>query len=159
MDYSVKKGKPEEQKTECFVVGAYSDKTLTPTGAILDKKLKGNISKLIGRGDITGKIGEAVMLQETNNLVAERILVIGCGKKGRATSEEFVKIADSAAGAIKKYRLKNALTALTEINTANKEEIQWKINQLVQSTERSIYKYDNFKKKKTTIKFTRLNLV
>ena len=71
MDYSVKKGKPEEQKTECLIVGAYSDKKLTTTGEIIDKKLKGIISKLIGRGDITGKIGEAVMLQETNNLLEE----------------------------------------------------------------------------------------
>ena len=50
--------------------------------------------------------------------------------------------------AIKRSRPKNALTALTEIDTSEAEGMQWKITQLVQSIERSTYKYENFKQKK-----------
>jgi leucyl aminopeptidase len=159
MDYSVKKGRPEEQKTECFIVGAYSDKKLTPSAEILDKKSEGLISKLVKRGDITGKIGDTVMIQEASKITPERILVVGCGKKGLTSGEEFIKIANSAAEAIKRSRPKNALTALTEIDTSEAEGMQWKITQLVQSIERSTYKYENFKQKKSKAKFSRLNFL
>ncbi len=51
MEFSVKSGSPEKQRSACIVVGVYEPRRLSPIGEQLDKISDGYISNLLRRGD------------------------------------------------------------------------------------------------------------
>jgi leucyl aminopeptidase len=61
------------------------EKTLQPDTAAADKKLGGAIAEMIKRGDIKGKLNEITLIHTLGRLPAERIVVLGLGKKKELT--------------------------------------------------------------------------
>ena len=56
MEFSVKSGSPEKQRSACIVVGVFEPRRLSPVEQ-LDKISDGYISSLLRRGDLEGKQG------------------------------------------------------------------------------------------------------
>jgi leucyl aminopeptidase len=101
-------------KTGAILAPVYED-SKSPAGdaAIIDKALGGMIVKLIKQGEIKGKLNEFTLLHCTGKLAAERVAVVGLGKKKELTLEKVrsvtaeicrylqkKNIQDIAAGAI-----------------------------------------------------------
>lgn len=57
MEFSVKSGSPEKQRSACIVVGVYEPRRLSGIAEQLDKISEGYISNLLRRGDLEGKPG------------------------------------------------------------------------------------------------------
>lgn len=57
MEFSVKSGSPEKQRSACIVVGVFEPRRLSPVAEQLDKISDGYISSLLRRGDLEGKPG------------------------------------------------------------------------------------------------------
>jgi leucyl aminopeptidase len=74
-------------KTDMLAVGVPEQKTLSGLTKILDKRLGGAISALIGLGDFEGKEKTTAMLYTRGKLGAARVLLIGLGKKEKADAE------------------------------------------------------------------------
>lgn len=51
MEFSVKSGSPEKQRSACIVVGVFEPRRLSPVAEQLDKISDGYISSLLRRGD------------------------------------------------------------------------------------------------------------
>ena len=109
MDISVKRGHPAEQKTACLIVGVNAAKKLSPAAATIDTALGGTLSKLCKRGDLTGAVGETLMLHEASGTAAERVLVVGCGKAESIEAAEFQSLVQKAARAVGDAGLRNAV--------------------------------------------------
>ena len=62
MEFSVKSGSPEKQRSACIVVGVYEPRRLSPIGEQLDKISDGYISNLLRRGDLEGKPGASIVI-------------------------------------------------------------------------------------------------
>ena len=81
MEFSVKSGSPEKQRSACIVVGVFEPRRLSPIAEQLDKISDGYISALLRRGELEGKPGQTLLLHHVPNILSERILLIGCGKE------------------------------------------------------------------------------
>lgn len=55
MEFSVKSGSPEKQRSACIVVGVFEPRRLSPIAEQLDKISDGYISALLRRGELEGK--------------------------------------------------------------------------------------------------------
>lgn len=71
----------------------------TPGGAtgVIDKALKGSISRLIQKGELTGKIGETVIVHTFGHLKTDRVLIVGLGKPDTFNTDTIRKAAGAAA--------------------------------------------------------------
>src|SRR4029077_15733492 len=67
------------QRPHCIVVGVFESRKLTPSAALLDEVSGGYLSEILKKGDLEGKLGQTLMLQSPPNLLAERVLLVGCG--------------------------------------------------------------------------------
>ncbi len=62
MEFSVKSGHSEKQRTACIVVGVFEPRRLSAPAEHLDKIADGFLSNLIRRGDMEGKLGQTLLL-------------------------------------------------------------------------------------------------
>lgn len=71
----------DDLEAEAVVVLYFSDKrVLDGPGALLDWRLNGQLTRMLLNGDIQGKAGEHVMLQNNGKLKADWVLFVGGGK-------------------------------------------------------------------------------
>ena len=75
----------------------------------LDTATGGTISKLAASGELTGKLLEVTLLHYPQGLAAQRLLIVGAGKKDKFGTVELRRIAGTAARTLKSRQVK-ALT-------------------------------------------------
>jgi leucyl aminopeptidase len=75
-----------ELPVDCIAVGVQDDGELTPEAKTLDLRGREKLSRLMKRGDFSGKPGESWLLTDLEGIRAERVLLVGLGAKG-ATSD------------------------------------------------------------------------
>ena len=81
MEFSIKTGNPEKQKSACVVVGVFEDGSLDSAAARIDKASEGRLRALIERGDLTGKAGTTLTLHDLPGTASDRVLLVGLGKR------------------------------------------------------------------------------
>ena len=79
MEFHVKSGSPEKQRSACIVIGVYEPRRLSAMGEQLDKASNGYLSNLLRRGDLEGKLGQVLLLHHVPNMNSDRVLLVGCG--------------------------------------------------------------------------------
>jgi leucyl aminopeptidase len=146
MEISVKRGHPQEQKTACLIVGVHAGKKLSSAAEAIDKALGGTLTKLFKRGDLTGAMGETLMLHEAPGTSAERVLVMGCGKIEGVEAAEYQQIVGKAARAVADAGLRNAVACLTELEVKERDT-HWKTLQAALAFHNSTYRFDQMKSK------------
>ena len=62
MEFSIKSGSPEKQRSACVVVGVFEPRKLSLPGELLDSASKNHLSDIIRRGDMEGKAGTTLLL-------------------------------------------------------------------------------------------------
>jgi len=144
MDISIKHGTPGKQKTACFIAPVYSGKNLGECASALDKSSRQTFSKLVKRGDISGKTAETLMVPNASGLAAERVLLVGAGKRSGISAAEYSKLVRKAAAAVTGSGAKNALSALTEIEVKERDDA-WKVRQQILAFDAVSYRFDEFK--------------
>ncbi|MDD3450444.1 MAG: M17 family peptidase N-terminal domain-containing protein, partial [Gammaproteobacteria bacterium] len=60
MEFSVKSGNPEKQRSACVVAGVFEPRRLSPAAQQIDKVSDGFLSNLLRRGDLEGKPGQKI---------------------------------------------------------------------------------------------------
>lgn len=136
-----------DTETDCLVVGIFEDKKLTPGAEALDDITDGIISHLIARGDLTGKIGETLLLSYIPDLPAERILFVGCGQQGQTTERQFNQIITGMIQVLKKTASESCVCFLTDIELHNRSTY-WNIRFAMEAIAANLYNFDQFKSKK-----------
>lgn len=146
MNISIKNGNAARQKTACFVAAVFSGKKLGPSAAALDKSARGALATLVKRGDVTGKVGEGLLVPNVSGISADRVLLVGAGKASGISAAEFVKVAKKTAALLNNGGYRNALSALTEISVVDRDTA-WKIRQLASAFADATYRFREFKSK------------
>lgn len=157
MEISLKRGNPARQKTACIIAAIFSGKILGEAASALDKSSRHSISSLVKRGDITGKVGETLLIPNATGVSAERILLVGAGKQAGIEPKQFVKIASKAAASVQAHGLRSALSTLSEIAVQGRD-LAWKIRQIAVATENANYHFDTYKSKPVRTKRTTTKL-
>lgn len=117
MEISVKTINFETVKSPCLVVGITDKRKLTDSAKQLDTQANGFISNVLRRGDISGAIGDALMLHDVPGLKAERVLLIGCGKLSEITHQKYHSIVENASAVLSKVNIKNAVISLADLES------------------------------------------
>jgi len=82
MDFAVKGGRLDEQRTGCIVIGVYEGGKLSAAAAELDTASRDAVAEAVRRGDVDGELGTTLLLPGTPNGACERVLLVGLGPEG-----------------------------------------------------------------------------
>ncbi|HRZ24765.1 MAG TPA: M17 family peptidase N-terminal domain-containing protein, partial [Candidatus Contendobacter sp.] len=147
MEFTVKSGNPEKQRTACLALGVYESRRLTPAAEQFDTACGGALGNLLRRGDLEGKIGQSLLLFNLPGTLCERVLLVGCGREREVDDRRFRQIMHHAAAALNETAAAEVVIYLTDLVVKGRE-LNWKIRQIVEAFEEARYRSDALKSKK-----------
>ncbi|KFZ36447.1 multifunctional aminopeptidase A [Shewanella mangrovi] len=147
MEFSVKSGSPEKQRSACIVVGVYEPRRLSGIAEQLDKISEGYISNLLRRGDLEGKSGQMLLLHHVPNVLSERVLLVGCGKERELDERQYKQIIAKTINTLNETGSMEAVCFLTELHVKGRDTY-WKVRQAIETTNASLYSFDGLKTRK-----------
>lgn len=172
MEFNIKSGHPEKQRTACVVVGVYEPRRLSDAARQLDEASKGYLSSILRRGDIEGKIGQTLLLHSPNNkllettlqealeqqqppeekdkdkeILADRILLVGCGRERELGDVQYRKIITQAIKTLHETGAMETVCYLTELNVRSRDTA-WRIRHAIETANVTLYSFDQLKSKK-----------
>jgi len=147
MEFNVKAGHPEKQRTHCLVTGVFETRQLSTSTEQLDTASGGYLSTILANGDLDGKSGTSLLIPKPPKLSCDRVLLIGCGREQILEDKEFRDIVKKAFKAVLETAATNLVFCLTEVSVKNRD-IRWKIRHAVEIALDSLYVFDHYKTKK-----------
>jgi len=145
MEISVKTLNFESMKTPCLVVGVYDKCKLSDSAKQIDSISNNFISKLLQRGDISGDIGESLMLHDVPGMQCERVLLAGCGQASELSHQGMQNIINNVATELNKSKIKSATLSLADINSKTLSN-SMQIRILSEGLHHNTYQFSELKK-------------
>jgi len=158
VEFSIKAGNPEKQRSDCVVLGVFEGGKLSGSALALDKAAKHYLSDIIARGDMNGKAATTLLLHHVPNTLSERVLLVGLGKSTEFHAKQFVDAACAAMRAVQKTGAKDATLYLAELPVLSAVEGSgqaastgsghaWCLTQAVLAAYETSYRFDRLKSK------------
>ncbi len=147
MEFNVKSGNPEKQRSACVVVGVFESRKLSAMGEQLDIVSESYLSNLLRRGDMEGKLGQALLLHNVPNTLSDRVLLVGCGKERDFNDKAYKKIIEKTITTLNETGSMEAVCFLSELNVKGRDTL-WKVRQAVETAQDTLYAFEEFKTKK-----------
>ncbi|MEN6320611.1 MAG: leucyl aminopeptidase [Syntrophaceae bacterium] len=144
MKILVKKGKIAEFTSEALVIPHFEDeKELQGTAMLLDNKSGGIIKEIIYRGDFEGKYLQVSIIYTRGAIPAQRIVLVGIGKKIDFTMEKLREAFAKAARQVKSLKLKNFSASMDFILI--EEPVDQITQAVVEGVSLGLYEFTPFK--------------
>ncbi|MGO4260246.1 leucyl aminopeptidase [Lysobacter sp. TAB13] len=140
LEFDLNRDAPSAAQTDCVVVGAFADKTLTFAARTLDEVSGGRLTALLERGDISGKTGKTSLLHDVAGVTAPRVLVVGLGEAGKFGVAQYLKAVGDAARALKAGPVQHALLTFSEEPVLGRDAA-WAIRQAAIAADHACYRY------------------
>lgn len=147
MEFSVKSGSPEKQRSACIVVGVFEPRRLSPAAEQLDKISDGYLGSLLRCGELEGKVGQTLLLHNVPHVLSERILLIGCGKEREFDEHQYKQVIQKTVNTLNDTGSMEAVCFLTALHVKSRN-IYWKVRQAIEATKETLYTFDRFKSNK-----------
>jgi len=147
MQFVTKTDPIDKQRSACLVVGVCESRRLSPSAKRLDDLSEGLISGLAKRGDISGKLGQTLLLHDVPAIVADRVLLVGCGRERNLDANRFRRIIAKAFSTVQSTGATEAVSYLGELAVQSRD-LYWKIRQSVELAESTGYRVGKLKTKK-----------
>ncbi|NIG62817.1 MAG: leucyl aminopeptidase [Serratia symbiotica] len=151
MEFSVKSGSPEKQRSACIIVGVFEPRRLSPIAEQLDKISDGYISALLRRGELEGKVGQTLLLHHVPNILSERILLIGCGKERELDERQYKQVIQKTINTLNETGSMEAVCFLTELHVKS-SNTYWNVRQAVETAKETLYTFDKLKSNKVELR-------
>ncbi|HEK2711046.1 TPA: leucyl aminopeptidase [Proteus mirabilis] len=151
MEFNVKSGSPEKQRSACIIVGVFEPRRLSPIAEQLDKISDGYISALLRRGELEGKVGQSLLLHHVPNVLSERVLLIGCGKERELDERQYKQIIQKTINTLNETGSMEAVCFLTELHVKGRNNY-WKVRQAVETAKDCLYTFDQLKSNKIELR-------
>lgn len=140
MQYFVTANTASSQQTDCVIVAIFEQSELSASASELNVSSDGQIQHYLDRGDITGKVGQTLLLQDLNGVVSPRVLLVGCGAKTGIKDADYNTIISTITKALDSSAAINATAYLTEI-TVNDRASSWLVTTAITTAEATLYHY------------------
>ncbi len=147
MEFNIKSGHPEKQRTACVVVGVYEPRRLSEVARQIDEIGQGYLSTILRRGDIEGKVGQTLLLHNVPGTLADRVLLVGCGRERDLGDSQYRKVISQAIRTLHDTGSMEAVCYLTEVNVRGRDTA-WRIRQAIETAQATLYSFDQLKSKK-----------
>jgi len=146
MEFSIKSGSPEKQRTGCVVVGVFEGRKLTAPAQDIDRAARGFLTEVLRRGDLEGKAGTTLLLQSVAGVPSDRVLLVGLGKEREQGESAYRKSIDTAVKALRATGTTEATFYLTG-QALRKRDTAFKVEQAVLGIMEGMYRFDRMKSK------------
>ena len=161
MEFVIKDGSLEKQRTGCIVVGVYEGGMLSPSAMELDTASGHALSEAVSRGDLEGELGTTLLLTRIPNAASERVLLVGLGAEREFVESSYRTAICAATRTLRTTGAAEATLCLNEL-PVNGRDGAWKIEQAVLAVMDGIYRFDKLKsqppKQKRALKKVALHL-
>ena len=148
MELVVKSVAAASVKTATLVLPVGENRKLGAVAKAVDQASEGAISAVLKRGDLAGKPGQTLLLQNLPGLKAERVLLVGSGKEEALGDRAWRKLVASVAGVLKGLNGADAVLALDDIAVSNRDAHYGKYRLLAETLLDGEYVFDRFKSQK-----------
>jgi leucyl aminopeptidase len=147
MEAQVKLGAVEKIKTACLVVAVFEGLELSGEAEVVNQACGGLLTRLHKRGDFDGRAGQATTLLEIDGIGAERLILLGCGRRADFAERHFRRAVQEALLRAQETGATEATLALTDLEVAGRNRY-WKARQLVEVAGDVGYRFDRLKSRK-----------
>ncbi|RKZ36699.1 MAG: leucyl aminopeptidase [Gammaproteobacteria bacterium] len=151
MEFNLKSGLPEKQRSACVVVGVYEPRRLSEAAKRIDKVSQRHLSSILRRGDLEGKPGQTLLLYNVPGTVADRILLVGCGHERDLDDNQYRKIITEAIRTLHETGSMEAVCYLSDLNVHG-HNIAWRIRQAIETANSAMYIFDQLKTQKESMR-------
>ena len=151
MEFSIKSGSPEKQRSACVVIGVFEPRKLSLPAEILNNAAQNYLADLLRRGDMEGKAGTTLLLHNVPGTICDRVLLVGLGKEGEFREKEYLLAIATAARTLNETGAFDGTLYLTEL-AVNARSIDWRIRQAALIVQSTLYCFDRFKSKKDEVR-------
>jgi leucyl aminopeptidase len=146
VEFSIKNGNPEKQRTDCVIVGVFEGQKLTDSAKSIDLLANKALSAVLKNGDMEGKLNSTLVLHNIPEITPKRVLLVGLGKPAEFTEKQYRQAVRAAIKALPKG-VADASVYLPEI-AINNANIASKVSHLVEVTMDATYQVNAIKSKK-----------
>jgi leucyl aminopeptidase len=146
VEFSIKNGNPEKQRTDCVIVGVFEGQKLTEAAKSLDMASNKAISAILKNGDMEGKLSTTLVLHSIAEVAATRVLLVGLGKLAEFTEKQYRQAVRAAIKALPKG-VASASMFLPEL-AIKQSNIASKVAHLVEVVMDATYQVNAIKQKK-----------
>ena len=151
MEFTIKSGSPEKQRSACVVVGVFDNRKLSLSAELIDRASNGYISEIIRRGDMEGKLGATLLLHNVRGTLADRVLLVGLGKERDFRDREFRSAIRSAVKLLNETGSYEAVLYLTE-EKVKRREVVWRVEHAVVVAMEAVYRFEQMKSQPTEVR-------
>ncbi len=148
MEFFVKSGSAEKQKTGCLILGVFASRKLSPQAQLVDELSDGHLSGILRRGDMEGKLGQTLLLHSVPNTNCDRILLVGCGKEREFSVSNYQKVSKKVIAILDETGTTDAMSCLNNLNIKS-QDLYWKIRFGIEAANDTLYRFDQLKSKKS----------
>ena len=147
MEYVVKTAKAPATQTATLVLPVSEELVLGEIAQSVDAASAGVISAALKRGDLQGKSGQTLLLQELPGVAAERVLLVGIGKADELDARQWRKVITAISSVLKNLGGSDATLALQDARLKGRDAYG-RTRLLVEGLGGDQYVFDQFKSKK-----------
>jgi leucyl aminopeptidase len=151
LEFSIKSGSPEKQRTACVVLGVFEPRKLSAAAEIVDAAAKQYLSDILRRGDMEGKTGSSLLLHEVPGVEADRVLLVGLGKEREFREKEYRAALSTAVRQLNDTGGFDGTIYLTEL-PLKKRDVAWRVRQAAMIVQDTLYRFDRLKSKKDEVR-------
>jgi leucyl aminopeptidase len=151
MEFTIKSGSPEKQRSACVVVGVFDNRKPSLSAELIDRASNGYISEIIRRGDMEGKLGSTLLLHNVRGTLADRVLLVGLGKERDFRDKEFRLAIKSAVKLLNETGSYEAVIYLTE-EKVKRQEVAWRVEHAVVAAMEAVYRFEQMKSQPTEVR-------
>ena len=150
MEFSIKSGSPEKQRSACVVVGVFEPRKLSPARrSASTMPPAATFPTSLRRGDMEGKAGSTLLLHNVPGTLSDRVLLVGLGKEKEFREKEFRAAVRTAVKTLNETGGFDGTLFLTEL-TVKKRDVAWRIRQATMVALEALYRFDRLKARRTT---------
>ena len=151
MEFTIKSGSPEKQRSACVVVGVFDNRKLSLSAELIDRASNGYVSEIIRRGDMEGKLGSTLLLHNVRGTLADRVLLVGLGKEREFRDKEFRSAVKAAVKLLNETGSYEAVIYLTE-EKVKRREVAWRVEHAVVAAMDAVYRFEDLKSQPTEVR-------
>jgi leucyl aminopeptidase len=146
LKFSIKTDDAGKLRCDCIVAGVHDHRQLTASGNALDKASGGHLTKILRSGDMDGKPGSTVLLHGVSGIAAQRVLLVGLGKKDELSEKRYRDAIATAIDALKDTGAEHVAVTLAE-TLVIKRDIVWNTAQAAIVASDALYRFEQMKSK------------
>ena len=153
MEFSIKSGSPEKQRTGCIVVGIYEGRKPSASALAIDAASGQYLAEIMRRGDLEGALGKTLLLHNVPRIPADRVLLVGLGREREFNEAAYRAAVAAAAKALKATGTTDATVCLTDL-PLKRHDTAWKVEHAIVGLMEGAYRFDRLKSKAPEAKKT-----